>query len=69
MLPINVVTSLIIVPNTRVYRINDAEDPFDRMLAVVRFTFSKDLKIIVRIIMSFLCSCALIFRVHREAKS
>jgi hypothetical protein len=25
-------------------RINDSEDPFERMLAVLRFTFSKDLK-------------------------
>jgi hypothetical protein len=26
------------------YRIADAEDPFERMLAVLRFTFSKDLR-------------------------
>lgn len=30
-----------------IIRINDVEDPFYRMLAVVRFTFSKDLKFIV----------------------
>ena len=30
------------------YRINDHEDPLDRMLAVLRFTFSKDIKHLVR---------------------
>lgn len=31
-----------------VYRINDHEDTLERMLAVLRFTFSKDIKHIVR---------------------
>ena len=29
--------------------INDSEDPFERMLAVLRFTFSKDLKFVVSV--------------------
>ena len=34
--------------------INDSDDPFERMLAVLRFTFSKDLKFIVRISFIFI---------------
>lgn len=30
--------------------INDSDDPFERMLAVLRFTFTKDLKFIVRML-------------------
>lgn len=30
------------------YSINDSTDPFERMLAVLRFAFSKDLKFVVR---------------------
>lgn len=30
--------------------INDSEDPFERMLAVLRFAFTKDLKFVVRFI-------------------
>ena len=37
-------------------RINDSDDAFERMLAVVRFTFTKDLKFIVR--------CLLFLRIH-----
>ncbi len=29
--------------------INDSDDPFERMLAVLRFTFTKDLKYVVRL--------------------
>lgn len=39
----NVLSLLVLVP----HRINDSNDPFERMLAVVRFTFTKDLKFIV----------------------
>ena len=35
-------------PTCPTCRINDSDDPFERMLAVLRFTFSKDLKFIVR---------------------
>ena len=31
------------------YSINDSDDPFERMLAVLRFTFSKDLKFVVSV--------------------
>ena len=37
--------------------INDSDDPFERMLAVLRFTFSKDLKFIVSIPYLHSCSC------------
>ena len=39
--------------------INDSDDPFERMLAVLRFSFSKDLKFIVR-----LCRFELAVRHH-----
>lgn len=32
---------------TLVFSINDSDDPFERMLAVLRFTFTKDIKFIV----------------------
>ena len=31
-------------------RLNDSDDPFLRMLAVLRFTFTKDLKFVVRVV-------------------
>ena len=46
------------------YSINDSDDPFQRMLAVLRFTFSKELKFIVsslrlgRITLRLNCSTA-----------
>ena len=33
--------------------INDSDDPFMRMIAVLRFTFTKDLKFIVELIIFF----------------
>jgi hypothetical protein len=33
-------------------RINDHEDPLERMLAVLRFTFSKDIRHVVRYLTS-----------------
>ena len=38
------------------YRINDHEDPLERMLAVLRFAFSKDIRHIVRSTLRFLMS-------------
>jgi oxysterol-binding protein-related protein 9/10/11 len=40
-----------------VHRINDHEDPLERMLAVLRFTFSKDIRHLVRTFGSFLGIC------------
>jgi len=35
-------------------RINEHEDPLERMLAVLRFTFSKEIRHIVRLLFIFL---------------
>ena len=35
------------LPDGNSYRINDSDDPFERMLAVIRFSFTKDLKFVV----------------------
>ena len=34
---------------TLLWSINDPDDQFQRMLAVIRFTFSKELKFVVRV--------------------
>lgn len=35
-------------------RINDSSDPFERMLAVVRFTLTKDLKFVVSTLLTYI---------------
>jgi hypothetical protein len=43
----HLIVPFVIIAAESSHRINDSEDPFERMLAVLRFTFSKDLKFIV----------------------
>ena len=54
---------------TLLWSINDPDDQFQRMLAVIRFTFSKELKFVVRVL-PYWTFIALILTVwSRKAKS
>lgn len=53
----------------QLYSINDSDDPFERMLAVLRFTFSKDLKFIVSPAQSTFVSPYRLFVIHSVARS